>query len=137
MANKPSSTITRKIDLTTEAVVWARGLRAALHLSLRSTPTTPITSAMNGALIMPTLKCVIEIASLQPGHEDLRAHAAVEPGNDAAAVERGHRAEEASRGSAMTSAMTRGRTRTSIGSKPIVRSASISSRIFIEPSSAV
>src|SRR6266853_1894590 len=40
-------------------------------------------------------------------------------------------------GSAMISASIRGKTRTSIGSNPMVRSASISSRIFIEPSSAV
>ena len=37
----------------------------------------------------------------------------------------------------MISASIRGRIKTSIGSKPMVRSASISSRIFIEPSSAV
>ena len=40
-------------------------------------------------------------------------------------------------GKAMISAIMRGRTRTSIGDMPITRSASISSRIFIEPSSAV
>ena len=37
----------------------------------------------------------------------------------------------------MTRAATRGRTRTSMGLRPIVRSASISSRICMEPSSAV
>ena len=40
-------------------------------------------------------------------------------------------------GSATTSATTRGNASTSIGSSPMVRKASISSRIFIEPSSAV
>ena len=42
-----------------------------------------------------------------------------------------------SSGSAMISARRRGTTSTSIGSSPITRSASISSRIFIEPISAV
>ena len=38
---------------------------------------------------------------------------------------------------ATNSAITRGRIRTSTGSNPMVRSASISSRIFMAPSSAV
>ena len=42
-----------------------------------------------------------------------------------------------STGKAMTNAIMRGSTSTSTGSTPMVRSASISSRIFIEPSSAV
>jgi hypothetical protein len=40
-------------------------------------------------------------------------------------------------GNAITSAMMRGRINTWMGSRPIVDNASISSRIFIEPSSAV
>ena len=120
-----------------------RGLlaeRSALPLTRRPSThaTTPITSAMNGALIMPTSKCVERDRLAQPRDEDLRAHAAVEPGTPA----RRHRAPPWSRGrpgigSATTSASTRGRISTSTGSKPMVRSASISSRIFIEPSSAV
>src|SRR5512147_230142 len=64
MANRPSSTITRKIDFTTEAVVCSPSDSA---LPLTSNPsaqaTTPITSPINGALMMPTLKWVSEIAS--------------------------------------------------------------------------
>ena len=95
MANRPSSTITRKMDLTTELVVCSPS-DSALPLTLRPSAqaTTPIASAMNGALIMPTLKCVTEIASLQAGNEDLRVHAAIQPGDQPAAVQRGHGSEE-------------------------------------------
>src|SRR6185437_15899658 len=63
-ANSPSSTITRKIDLTTEVVVCLPS-DSALPLTRRPSlqATTPITSAMNGALIMPTSKWVTETAS--------------------------------------------------------------------------
>ena len=95
MANNPSSTITRKIDLTTEEVVWSPS-NSALPFTLRPSAhaTAPIAKAMNGALMRPTLKCVSEIASLKPGHEDFRAHAAVEPGDQATAVECRHRTQE-------------------------------------------
>ncbi len=62
----------------------AERLRAALHAQPSVQATMPMTSAMNGALIMPTSKCVTEIASLQARDEDRRAHAAVEPGGQAA-----------------------------------------------------
>src|SRR4051794_6953703 len=66
MANRPSSTITRKIDLTTEVVVCSPSDSALpLTRSPSEQATTPIASAMNGALIMPTLKWVTEIASLR------------------------------------------------------------------------
>jgi hypothetical protein len=57
MAKSPSSTITRKIDFTTEAVVCSPS-DSALPFTLRPSAqaTTPIASAMNGALIMPTWK---------------------------------------------------------------------------------
>ena len=66
MANSPSSTITRKIDSTTDFVVW-RPSDSALPFtrSHSAQATTPITKPMNGALIMPTLKCVSEIASVR------------------------------------------------------------------------
>src|SRR3954454_11349016 len=64
-AKRPSSTITRKIDFTTDAVVCSPNDSA---LPLTSKPsaqaTTPITSPMNGALIIPTLKWVTEMASV-------------------------------------------------------------------------
>src|SRR5580693_1832265 len=64
MAKKPSSTMTRKIDLTTDAVVFSPSEAALPSTSKPSTQaTSPITSAMNGALIMPTEKVVTEIAS--------------------------------------------------------------------------
>src|ERR1043166_1259987 len=63
-ANSPSSTITRKIDLTTEAVVcWPSDSALPLTLSPSVAATSPITSAMNGAFRMPTSKCVTETAS--------------------------------------------------------------------------
>ena len=95
MANRPSRTMTRKIDFTTEAVV-CRPSDSALPFtcSPSAQATTPMTSAMNGAFSMPTLKWVSEIASFRREMIDLGAHAAIEPGHQAAAVKRGHRAEE-------------------------------------------
>ena len=65
MANKPSSTMTRKIDSTTETVVCMPSNSALPFTAMPSTQATePITSAMNGALIMPTSNVCNEIASL-------------------------------------------------------------------------
>src|ERR1700682_3922346 len=63
-ANSPSSTITRKIDFTTEVVVCLPS-DSALPFTRRPSlqATTPITRAMNGALIMPTWKLVTDMAS--------------------------------------------------------------------------
>src|SRR5437667_9279743 len=63
-ANSPSSTITRKIDFTTEVVVCLPS-DSALPFTRKPSlqATTPITSAMNGALMMPTSKWVTETAS--------------------------------------------------------------------------
>src|SRR5579871_1236526 len=64
MANRPSSTITRKIDFTTDVVVCLpsdSALPATRSPSLQA--TMPITIAMNGALRMPTLKVVSDTAS--------------------------------------------------------------------------
>ena len=64
MANTPSSAITRKIDLTTEEVVLRPSEAALPSTSNPSTQaTSPIMSAMNGALIMPTSKVGSQIAS--------------------------------------------------------------------------
>ena len=64
MAKKPSSTMTRKIDLTTDEVVFSPSEAALPSTSKPSTQaTSPITSAMNGALIMPTAKVGSQIAS--------------------------------------------------------------------------
>ena len=56
-ANRPSSTITRKIDFTTDVVVCLPS-DSALPFTRRPSlqATMPITSAMNGALRMPTSK---------------------------------------------------------------------------------
>src|SRR5258708_23416365 len=63
-ANNPSSTITRKIDFTTEVVVC---LPSDSALPFTRSPslqaTTPITSAINGALMIPTSKWVTDTAS--------------------------------------------------------------------------
>src|SRR6202162_969512 len=63
-ANRPSSTITRKIDFTTDVVVCLPS-DSALPFTRRPSlqATMPITSAMNGALRMPTSKWVTETAS--------------------------------------------------------------------------
>src|SRR5437899_1201900 len=63
-ANNPSSTITRKIDLTTDVVVCLPS-DSALPFTRRPSlhATMPITSAMNGAFMMPTWKWVTETAS--------------------------------------------------------------------------
>src|SRR6185295_7312490 len=63
-ANSPSSTITRKIDLTTDVVVCLPS-DSALPFTRRPSlqATMPITSAMNGALMRPTWKWVTETAS--------------------------------------------------------------------------
>ena len=51
-------------------------------------------SAMNGALIMPTSKVGSQIASRSRSRKIVRRHAAIEPADQARAVERRHRAEE-------------------------------------------
>ncbi len=95
MAKKPSSTMTRKIDLTTEAVVCRPSDSALPSTSRPSTQATmPIISAMNGALIMPTAKWSSEIASRSRARKTSGLDAAIEPAHQAAAVERRHRAEE-------------------------------------------
>src|SRR6188768_4251996 len=64
IANKPSSTITRKIDFTTDVVVcWPSDSALPLTRSPSLQATIPITSAMNGAFRMPTSKWVTETAS--------------------------------------------------------------------------
>src|SRR6478672_1625852 len=64
IAKRPSSTITRKIDFTTDVVVC---LPSDSALPLTRSPslqaTIPITSAMKGAFRIPTLKWVTEMAS--------------------------------------------------------------------------
>src|ERR1700710_2296042 len=63
-AKAPSSTMTRKIDLTTEIVVCLpRDSALPLTLSPSLQATMPMTSAMKGALIIPTSKCVTDTAS--------------------------------------------------------------------------
>src|SRR5690349_12704130 len=63
-AKSPSSTITRKIDFTTEVVVCLPS-DSALPFTRRPSlqATMPITSAMNGALMIPTSKWVTDTAS--------------------------------------------------------------------------
>src|SRR2546421_6268410 len=63
-ANSPSRTMTRKIDLTTEVVVCFPS-DSALPFTRKPSlqATMPMTSAIKGALIRPTSKCVMETAS--------------------------------------------------------------------------
>src|SRR6267142_5316790 len=63
-ANNPARTITRKIDFTTEVVVcWPSDSALPFTRKPSLQATTPITSAMNGALMMPTSKLVTDTAS--------------------------------------------------------------------------
>src|SRR3569623_288206 len=64
MANKASKTITRKIDCTTEAVVW-RPTDSALPSTLKPSrqPTAAMRIAKTGAFTMPTQKCRISVIS--------------------------------------------------------------------------
>ncbi len=56
-AKRPSSTITMKIDLTTEAVTWRPSDSAEPWTANPSiVAMMPMVSAMNGALIRPTAK---------------------------------------------------------------------------------
>src|SRR5258708_7459069 len=63
-ANSPSSTITRKIDFTTEVVVCLPS-DSALPFTRKPSlqATMPITSAINRALIRPPLKWVTDTGS--------------------------------------------------------------------------
>src|SRR6266436_5451555 len=63
-ANSPSRTITRKIDFTTDVVVCLPS-DSALPFTRKPSlqATMPIASAMNGALMIPTLKLVTDTAS--------------------------------------------------------------------------
>ena len=57
MANTPSITMTKKIPFTTDDVVcWPSDSALPCTASPSTQATMPITSAMNGALIMPTMK---------------------------------------------------------------------------------
>src|SRR5208282_2999885 len=64
IAKRPSKTITRKIDFTTDWVVCSPS-DSELPLTCRPSvhAMTPMTRAINGALIMPTLKWVTVTAS--------------------------------------------------------------------------
>src|ERR1044072_561256 len=90
MAKIPSSTITRKIDLTTELVVCSPS-DSALPCTCRPSThaTTPMTSAMNGALICPTSTVLIVTPP--------RPRPPRKPGNQAAAVKCRHRSEKSKR----------------------------------------
>ena len=64
IANSPSITMTQKIDLTTDVVVWApsdSALPFTFNPSVQA--TIPMTKAMKGDLIMPTSKSEIDTAS--------------------------------------------------------------------------
>src|SRR5258708_27441398 len=64
IANTPSMTMTKKIPFTTEEVVCCPSDSALPCTASPSTHATiPITAAITGALIMPTVKWSIEIAS--------------------------------------------------------------------------
>ena len=80
MANRPSSTITRKIDFTTEAVV-CRPSDSALPFTCRPSAhaTMPIDQRHERRLDHADLEMRDRDRFVQPGDENLRAHAAIEP----------------------------------------------------------
>ena len=95
MANSPSSTITRKIDLTTEAVVCRpERLGAALDAQALRAGDDADRQRHERRLDHADLEVRDRDRLPEPRREDLGAHAAVEPGDQPAAVERRHRAEE-------------------------------------------
>ena len=99
MANSPSSTITRKIDFTTEAVVLQpERLGAALDLQPLGAGDDADHQRHERRLDHADLEMGERDRLLQARDEDLGAHAAIEPGDQAAAVERRHRAEEGQHG---------------------------------------
>src|SRR2546429_834650 len=64
MANTPSITITKKIPFTTEDVVcWPSDSALPCTASPSTQATMPMTAAMTGALMIPTMKWSIEMAS--------------------------------------------------------------------------
>src|SRR5215207_4531223 len=64
MANTPSITITKKIPFTTEDVVcWPSDSALPCTASPSTQATMPMTAAITGALIIPTTKWSIEMAS--------------------------------------------------------------------------
>src|SRR5581483_12185039 len=64
MANTPSITMTKKMPFTTEAVVcWPSDSAEPCTARPSTQATMPITAAMTGALMIPTVKWSIEIAS--------------------------------------------------------------------------
>src|SRR5581483_717097 len=64
MANTPSITMTKKMPFTTEAVVcWPSDSALPCTAKPSTQATMPITAAITGALMMPTVKWSIEIAS--------------------------------------------------------------------------
>ena len=95
IANRPSSTITRKIDLTTESVV----LRPSDSVEpLTSSPCDAGDDADHQRherrLDQADREIIERDRLLQPRQEYVRRHAAIEPAHQAAAIERRHRAEE-------------------------------------------
>ncbi len=95
MANTPSSTMTRKIDFTTETVVWVPS-NSALPFTARPFAAGDDADRQRHErrLDHADLEMRHRNRVAQPGDEHGRAHPAIEPGDQPAAVERGHGAEE-------------------------------------------
>src|SRR5438477_2230051 len=138
MENNASSTITTKIALTTARVVSRPTLSAEpLTLSPCMQPMMAIRKPKTGALTRPTKRslpstawctrsmycsgdtCSSELEIIAPPSKPMMSE------------------KNVSSGSVMTSPINRGTTSNSMGSMPITLSASISSRAFMTPISAV
>src|SRR5208282_2119156 len=137
MENNASSTMTRKIALTTARVVsWPTLSADPVTLSPCMQPMTPMKKAKIGALNRPTKRSQPSTAfrtrsrycSADTSRSDREI---IAPPSKPIMSEK-----NASSGRAITRAINRGTTRTCKGSMPITLSASISSRNFITPISA-
>ena len=95
MANRPSSTITRKIDSTTEAVV-CRPSDSALPLTAKALDAGHHADHQRHErrLDHADLEGVERNRFLEPRQENVGIDAAIEPAHQPAAIERRHRAEE-------------------------------------------
>ena len=95
-ANRPSSTITRKIDFTTEVVVCLPSdSRRALHPQAFAAGDDADHQRHERRLDDADLEVGDGNSLMQAGDVDRRAHAAIELRHQPAAIERGHRSDEA------------------------------------------
>jgi len=94
-ANRPSSTITRKIDFTTEVVVCLPSdFRASLDLKAFAAGDNADYQRHEWRLDHADLEAGHGYGVMQPRDKDRRSHAAIEPCHQTATIECRHRSDE-------------------------------------------